>query len=481
MSPSLHIHPLNTKKNEHDIKPDKVLKEQYLDCESPYWALNEFIVRANLEAVFETIEVSDEKAECVLQYGGESNSSENLYIPCKDYNDHQYTDWHDEVRKFLKEWKTKTDFQSKRDFIFDQNQNTFRFDLPGLCAGILDRWEEEIVSKRDEHDRFPAEESLLFQIGVLDRPVVDEIANCFGRIVCEQLNIELPEPKSFLALTWDIDSAGFWYPPAMASNVRRVIRDRGWGIVPELMKSAWITKSDVHQDPHMRYDYILDRLRPSSSKCTWFVQALKIHKVDNYNLRHAKRLIYCLKKVLRETHEMGTHYSYATRYYRDENKSYSRQHQIVISTLRMIGSLRSGSRAHYLRHGSRDEVLLDYYDASFGFSGSEGFRLGTAWPVRYDVKGFDDEGNEVWGFCFAVPFHFMDVTMRFHKGLSPEESLDIMKDLNRKVEKTGGIFSIIWHPNNLDPFLWSGWERLPFALLDEKPSRTYEDLLAEFK
>lgn len=478
MSPSLHVFPVSTKNSNHEIKPGSILKGLYLDRESPYWALNEFITRSNLEAVFETIIVSNENADCVLQYSSESKNSDHLFIPKKDYNDHQYTDWYDDVRKFLKEWKIKSDFQSQRDFIFDQNQNTFRFDLPGLCAGLLDRWEEEVVSKRDEHDRFPAEESLLFQIGVLDRPVVDEIANCFGRIVCEQLNIEFPQPKSFLALTWDIDSAGFWYRPAMASNVRRVIRDRGWSIVPELMKSAWKTRVDVFQDPHMRYDYILESLRPSSSKCTWFLQALKFHKVDNYELENAHRLKYCLKKVKSDQHEIGLHYSYQTF---EEKASLSKQLDVLGKVARTGLGINVGSRAHYLRHGSRDKKIPLSYDASFGFSGNEGFRLGTAWPIKYAHEFSDSHGQIYEEFKYIIPFHFMDVTMRFHKGLSPEESLEIMKDLNRKVEKTGGIFSIIWHPNNLDPFLWSGWEHLPFALLEEKPSRTYEDLLTEFK
>ena len=49
-------------------------------------------------------------------------------------------------------------------------------DLLGNAFFVLTRYEEAVLPDRDEHDRFPADASILVREGLIERPVVDEWA-----------------------------------------------------------------------------------------------------------------------------------------------------------------------------------------------------------------------------------------------------------------------------------------------------------------
>lgn len=62
----------------------------------------------------------------------------------------------------------------------DGNAITLPVDIFGSAFFMLLRYEELVISERDEHDRFPAWASLAYKEGFLERLIVDEYVKCCG-------------------------------------------------------------------------------------------------------------------------------------------------------------------------------------------------------------------------------------------------------------------------------------------------------------
>jgi hypothetical protein len=122
-----------------------------------------------------------------------------------------------------------------------------------------------------------------------------------------------------------------------------------------------------------------------------------------------------------------------------------------------------------MQHTPRAQSLAGFkYDTTFGFNRIIGFRNGLALPFyHYDLKA--DAPLPI----LQIPLHLQDVAL-FRKdnlGLSPEEALVRARELIAKVEKVGGLITLIWHPVSVDYKAYSGWFKVYRELLADIRTR----------
>jgi hypothetical protein len=207
----------------------------------------------------------------------------------------------------------------------------------------------------------------------------------------------------------------------------------------------------MEDDPHLAIGKLGKRLSAKGIPSTFFVQAVKEHVIDDYALAEEPTLRRELRALLKSgQHELQLHGSYATI---DRDAEFLRKQRLIASAVGR--KFMTGHRAHYLRSGGpQDNALYRAaglkWDASVGFAEREGFRQGTALPTCADgITGF--------------PLHAMDVTLRYRRKLTCDEGFAAIKRVMKEVRLSNGLGTLVWHPHNMDRWLWQEWRDVPFS------------------
>jgi hypothetical protein len=98
------------------------------------------------------------------------------------------------------------------------------------------------------------------------------------------------------------------------------------------------------------------------------------------------------------------------------------------------------------------------YDSSVGFADQIGFRAGTSFPFQPWCWAENRELDLI-----EVPLILMDCTPVKYMRLNIHEGLERIRDLVRRVQKTGGVFTLLWHNTPLLDPDYNGWYE---AILD---------------
>jgi hypothetical protein len=329
---------------------------------------------------------------------------------------------------------------------------------PDLLASLiltLSRVEESLRPELDEHGRFPATSSLAFREHFLERPILDEHGLAFRQALTFLLPGWRPEQPIFrVKLTHDIDDVGipFGFRSALAHTLKRRSPS---ATVRDLF--ATVSFSDPMDLSLVRKLAAISKGRGLHSAFFWKCSPRTRHD-SGYPLNDPR--IQRLIGELRENNfEMGVHPGYETFHHR-ENLS------------REIGELKNalhedfpGGRQHYLRW--TPQTWLDWescslrYDSSVGFADHFGFRAGTSFPFRPWCWSENRELNLI-----EVPLILMDCTPVKYMRLGLQEGLERVRALVRRVEETGGIFTLLWHNTPLMDPDYDGWYEAILNFLD---------------
>lgn len=321
-------------------------------------------------------------------------------------------------------------------------------DLPAIAWGIMQGWGEG--EARDEHGRPRPEDALLARAGLLDRPVIDEMTTSLGAHLGLSNAGRWDGHDWAFCLTFDIDSAGFFGGRSGLRNVANAFRAAGPAPTANRLASWPSVALGRRPDPHIDLAGLALRLR---APATFFAQAKRLHALDGYSLAREPHLVRQLRRLRQLGCEVALHSSYATPDLPD--RALARQRATL---RRLTGTDSTAVRGHYLRvHNPERTGELPRaglaIECSAGYSRQEGFRIGTAMPVP---------GEDVA--VTSVPFAAMDVTLRHHRHMNPDAAFERCVDLMERVRATGGCAVLLWHPHNMDPLLWPGWQDLPLRL-----------------
>lgn len=322
---------------------------------------------------------------------------------------------------------------------------------------------EERGGERDVHGRFPASASCL---DPLDPPL---------ERLRQRLGLEPPRwhgARFAVALSHDVDVPWRWTRSGVrsaAGRLRAAARRRRTGAA--LREARALLGVPAHKlrrtDPNWRFESVIRAERALGAASTFFVMAGHRHVHDGPAPETYARLRPRLvETLLTAGAEVGLHGSYTA----------AKQLAVLAEEARLLrdlGAPLAGQRYHFLRvdpHANlRPLQELGFrYDSSLGFAGAPGFRAGIAHPFRpWNVAA--DRPLEL----VELPLAAMDATFGDERYLNlgvgdAERRLLTLLDW---AAAHGGGFSLLWHPNRLDPGTSGGWDRLYFRVLEAVRAR----------
>ncbi len=344
----------------------------------------------------------------------------------------------------------------------------FDFDLLAATFYMVSRYEEYLPHREDAHGRFMAQDSIAYEHGFLDQPVVDQWAEMLRRQLNERYPDQSIAPRTYhFVQTVDIDAAWCYAHKGVFRTVVGTLRDLFVRRDLPEVRRRWRVLFNKEHDPFDTFDYIIDlyRRRPGS-KLIFFALVADYDQYDkpsNYLNPHTGELL----KHLDDYASMGIHPGYGAL----ENPE-----AVDIETRRLEGILHrtiSKARYHFLRLRMPTSYntlihagLTDDY--TMGYADTVGFRAGISSPYPFYNLERDHETE-----LKIHPFCVMDTTLQKYLKLSPDEAIVAYRKLIDGVRAVGGDFCCIIHNQNLSElFGWEGWRRVYENMVDyAKPTK----------
>ena len=336
------------------------------------------------------------------------------------------------------------------------------FDPLAAVFYMVSRYEEYLPHFEDAHGRFMANESLAFQKGFLDQPVVDQWARMIKTKIAERYpRYELPHQNYLFEQTVDIDAAWRYLHKGIYRNTLGFVRDlfarRDFAEVVRRYRVL------IHRDPDPfdTFDYILSSRQGMPNVHLYFFALLADYGPYDKPASYLNRYMRELVQHLDDYAKMGIHPSYHT----------IEQPHLVDKEMKRLESIIHRpiirSRFHFLRFRlplsyriiRRAGITDDY---SMGYADAVGFRAGISVPYPfYDLER--DHENEL----LIHPFCVMDTTLKKYLGMTPEEGLAQYKRLIDSVRAVDGTFCCVIHNQNLTELDgWSGWREVYEQMID---------------
>jgi hypothetical protein len=339
--------------------------------------------------------------------------------------------------------------------------SAFPFDLFSASFYLVTRYEEYATGHRDQHGRFIPGQSIASRLGFLDKPVVNQWALEFGKVLRKRFpELPAPDDKFTFLPTMDIDSAYAYRFKGALRNLGGFVRDITHGNPGEVRKRFSVV-SRKERDPFDTYDYMLDLHAKYQLRPVFFI-LLGNYGPQDKNLSFTNPRFRELIKRLAKEHEVGIHPSYAS------HASPERLKTEIDRLADITGREITHSRQHFLRftlpQTFRDLASLGIkHEFSMGYAQEPGFRAGICSPYLF----FDLRENRTTHLMIH-PFAVMDGTLADYKQYDPSQANAIINDLLREVRAVNGTFISIWHNESLsDQNRWRGWKTVYEYLVKE--------------
>jgi len=332
--------------------------------------------------------------------------------------------------------------------------STLPFDVFGASFYLVTRYEEYLPYKKDESGRFSAGESLAFQKGFLQKPVVNIWARKISELLSQKYKgFRFPGKKYTFTPTIDIDAA--W-----AYRQKGIFRTTG-GYMNALVKFdfqeiAERTRvlSGLQADPFDTYTFQHKIHKKYNLSPIYFI-LFGDYGLNDKNIPVKSRKFHTLIKSLADYNKVGIHPSFNSNFYPKKLKLEKERLSKVLN--REI----TRSRQHFLivrmPTTYRNLINLDITDEySMGFASQPGFRAGICSTYKF----FDLE-LEIETKLNIHPFTYMEGTLKDYMNISAQDALNVIKPLIDEVKAVNGNFIPIWHNESLsDAKRWQGWQKV---------------------
>ncbi len=332
------------------------------------------------------------------------------------------------------------------DFYEDEQRISLGLDLFGSCFFCLSRVEE--YRSLGAIGRFSANDSLAYQAGFLDRPLVDE----FGYLLLQLLNWAAGTKRKWdssfsIVATHDVDHL-FKYQHQSPQKIMMQMRgafEAERGLIKRA-KNAFelgLTAAGVAKDPYDTYKELLSTA--TSVRHIFFLRsdASSAQGMPYYLDDKLKRR---LSQWMERGADIGIHPSEnAFQHYECLGEELSRLRGFV-------GQNIIRSRYHLLQfdvsRSARELAELGIErDHSLGYHDRVGFRCGTArsFPI------FDLQTRRVLS-IWEEPLQLMECSLmdrRYMNLGAGENARAVVQNLHCEVQRWGGSFQILWHNNRM--------------------------------
>jgi hypothetical protein len=349
------------------------------------------------------------------------------------------------------------DWNGTKAFYGSHPKYDFPFDPFAATFYLVSRYEEYLPHLRDSHDRYDTTESLAYQKGFLQKPVVNTWA-CMLRDLLRARYPELvfPERKYRFISTIDIDNAWAYLQKGFMRTMGAFARSIVNFDIEEFMQRARVL-AHMEKDPYDTYDFQFDLQKKYKFRSIYFF-LLGEYGLNDKNVPPESRKFRSLIKSIADYAEAGIHPSYGS------NKKPERLKKEVAELSRILKREVTRSRQHFLvlrlPETYRRLIELDITDDyTMGYALQVGFRASICTPFY-----FYDLDNEQATNLKIHPFAVMDATLKYYMKVPPQEAMNHILPLIKAVH---GDFVSLWHNESMsENKIWAGWRKVYEDMVD---------------
>lgn len=331
-------------------------------------------------------------------------------------------------------------------------------DIFGGVFFQLTRYEEVVITVRDDQDRFPEQMSLAVREHFLDRPLVNEYAEllwaCLKRL---WPSLQRKERSFRVDLGHDVDvpliADGRLWPEGLRGLAGDLLRRRKLALAVRRLRSiVAFRQGNLDADAGNTFDFMMDSSERIGLRSTFFFIADhpggKIDGTYSLNDPWIRRLI---GRIWQRGHSLGLHPS--SRTHKDLGQL-RKEFDCLRLTAGELGIEQEcwGGRQHHLRWEAPTTWQIYHeaglsYDATLTYPGSIGFRCGTcdAFPV-FNVR------TRCVLPLWEKPVVVMDQALLGDYRLPFDQAYQRISLLKERCRLFQGTFSLLWH---------NGWLILP--------------------
>jgi hypothetical protein len=339
----------------------------------------------------------------------------------------------------------------------DARGQTLGIDVLGTAFFMLSRYEETVVARRDEFDRFAARFSVLHAAGLLERPIVNEQIELLWSGLRQLWPSLVRRPRSYRCLfSCDVDNVEILGSNARTAlrilggrSVRDALRDGSWlSVIPRATRFWRAWRGYPGADALDDFDLLMNIAEQSGCRFAFNFIARRdgrsrkdgIYGVHRYGIRRLMRRIH------ERGHELGFHGSYES--FRDPAQI--RKEFAALTRIADEDGLHQqqwGGRQHYLRweapttwQAYSDAGLA--YDSTLTYADHAGFRCG----VCYEFPAFNLRTRRPLTLR-ERPLIVMEASLfgQSYMQLDADQALEKVGVLSETCRRFDGDFTFLWH------------------------------------
>ena len=353
------------------------------------------------------------------------------------------------------------DWQGVPSFFHSRLEASIPFDIFAATFYLLSRYEEYLPHVKDQFDRYPAEESLAFKGGFLDKPLIDIWAFKFRELLIAKYPDHKFTNRRFEYIsTIDIDTAYSFKLKGIVRKIGAYFKDLFRFNILNIFNRTMVLLG-FRKDPFDTFELLLELQKKYQIKTIFFFLIGDYTTYDkNISSRNSK--YKSLIKSIADYSEVGLHPSYFTM----KNESMLKNEKQRLENILNRPMLKS--RQHYLRidlpetyHNLLNlEIKEDY---SMGYAAHSGFRASTCTAFY-----FYDLDYEIQTPLKIVPFAVMDTTLCDYLKLSNKRAFEHILKLAKEVKAVEGTFISLFHNETLsNSGKWRRWRKVYIDLFKQ--------------
>jgi len=343
-------------------------------------------------------------------------------------------------------------------FFPTNEKSSLPYDIFAASFYLLSRYEEYLPHVKDEYGRFTATESLAFNNGFLNQPVVDLWTYKFKDILHERFkDFQFPEKAYAIQPIIDVPMAYYFKQKGLLRSIGGTLNDL-IRLKFKRLSNRYLVLAGFKRDPYDTFKWIINKQKTSPYK---FIIFFLIGDYSTYdkNININKKKFVSLIKSVADYCRVGLKASYFALHDIEILKKEKKKMESIVN-YELEASRNSFSKIN-LPESYRNLIELEIKeDYTMGYLNQLGFRAGTCTPFL-----FYDLDYEVQTPLVIHPFHFIDFAL-----LNKQSFLDKKEELQRlirQVKQVNGIFTPIFHNYTFgDDQRWKGFRDL-FTLILE--------------
>jgi len=328
------------------------------------------------------------------------------------------------------------------------------YDIFAASFYLITRYEEYLPHMQDQHECFPATESLAVKHEFIEEPLIDIWAYKFLAMLKDKFpNYNYPDRTFDLVSTIDVDVAFSFKHKGIVRTIGGFLKDLIYLRFIKLWNRL-LTVLNFRADPYNTFQEIIN-IKKKHKVNTLFFFLIGDYTTFDKNISAANNKFKSLIKSVADYAEIGLKPSY----FSIKRVELFKKEKIRLENI--INTPIEFSRQHFLRLSIPDtyQNLLDLdmkEDYSMGYPDFVGFRASTCTPFY-----FYDLDFEIQTPLKISPLTFMDTTLKEHLELSNKESLAKILELKATVKQVNGTFISVFHNQTFsENNHWKGWSEI---------------------